>query len=101
MILRGSCCGAFTALCMDPGIFMCYLYEGTMLIDHGFQVLARTDGCPASAGSIFGLVLDSSSKDVTRFFLRRPGLLCFCGARCRGVNALPTGTGKTAQIPFF
>ena len=49
-------------------------------MDHGSQILTCTDGCPTSAGSIFGLFLGSGSKDVMRFFLRRPGLFCACSA---------------------
>ena len=57
-----------------------------MLVDHGSQVLTCTDGCPTSAGSVFGLVLSSGSEDVTRLFLRRPGLFCACSAVCGGFN---------------
>ena len=80
---------------------MCKLDEGAMLVDHGFQVVTCTDGCPASAGSVFGVVLSSGSEDVTRLFLRRPGLFCVCSA-CAGASTSHTGAslvlGRMAGI---
>ena len=61
---------------------LCVQYKRWLLS----QIFTCTDGCPTSAGSIFRLVLRSSSEDVTRLFFRRPGWFCACSAVCGGFN---------------
>ena len=68
-----GCCGSSAALCMDLcGIVHC-LELGAMLVDHGSKVLACTDGCSASAGPIFRLVLGRCGKHVTCFLFQWSG----------------------------
>ena len=69
-----------------------------MLVNHGSQILTCTDGCPTSAGSVFGLVLGSGSEDSSSG--ERGGSVL--AGLCAGASTPHTGTsfvlGRLAGI---
>ena len=72
---RFICCASFAALRMFLGGIIYGLELGAMLVNHRSEVFARADSRPASARSIFRLVLGRNGKYVSRFFLRRSSWL--------------------------